>query len=59
MSALKFLQSMQRDTRGATAVEYGLIIGLLVIAIIAALQEFANKSTEMWSYVQTNVEDAR
>ncbi|GAA0280445.1 hypothetical protein GCM10009127_22010 [Alteraurantiacibacter aestuarii] len=47
-----------RDTRGATAVEYGLIVGLLVIFIIGALQGFARATDEMWEYVQTSVEDA-
>lgn len=59
MSLSNFFQSVLRDTRGATAVEYGLIAGLIVIAIVGALQEFANSSNEMWTYVQTSVEDAR
>ena len=41
--------------RGATAVEYGLIIAMIVIAMIAALTNVANKTTGMWNNVSTEV----
>jgi pilus assembly protein Flp/PilA len=44
---------------GATAVEYGLIVSLLVIAIISSLNIFANESIGMWGRVQTAVQDAQ
>ena len=34
--------SQQRDERGATAVEYGLMVGLIAIVIIAAVILFGN-----------------
>ena len=49
-----------RDQRGATAVEYGLIAALIVIAMIAAMNLFAGSTIEMWNYVSgsmTNVTD--
>ncbi|MWV27814.1 Flp family type IVb pilin [Aurantiacibacter rhizosphaerae] len=46
------------DTQGATAIEYGLIAGLIVIGMIVALQDFANESTEMWSGVETKFDNA-
>ncbi|NML10103.1 Flp family type IVb pilin [Sphingobium sp. AR-3-1] len=44
-----------RCERGATAVEYGLIIAMIVIAMIAALNNVANKTTGMWNNVATEV----
>jgi len=47
--------ALLRCQRGATAIEYGLIISLVVLAIIAALSTFASKATGMWNNVATEV----
>ena len=44
-----------RDRKGATAIEYGLIVALIVIAMIAGLQLFAGSAVGMWNSVQQNV----
>lgn len=44
-----------RCERGATAVEYALIIAMIVLAMIAALTNVANKTTGMWNNVATEV----
>lgn len=44
-----------RCERGATAVEYALIIAMIVIAMIAALNNVANKTTGMWNNVSNEV----
>jgi pilus assembly protein Flp/PilA len=44
---------------GATAVEYGLIVSLLVIAIIASLNTFANETIGMWGRVDTAVQSTQ
>jgi pilus assembly protein Flp/PilA len=44
-----------RDEKGATAIEYGLIVALIVIAMIAGLQIFAGSAIGMWNSVQQNV----
>lgn len=51
----KFLRQFARDRRGATAVEYGLIGALIVVAMIAALRDFANTSISMWNNVASVV----
>ena len=43
------------DNRGVTAIEYGLIVALIVIAMIAGLQLFASSAVNMWNGVQQNV----
>ena len=40
-----------RDRRGATAVEYGLILALLVVAMIASLTTVATKTSQMWNNI--------
>jgi pilus assembly protein Flp/PilA len=47
-----------RDPRGATALEYGLIIALVVIAMVAGLTAVADTTTGMWGNVNTKVANA-
>lgn len=58
MLLITYLKAFLADTRGATAVEYGLIIAMIVIAMIFALQGFANSAIEMWGLVESKVETA-
>ncbi|MCB5424678.1 Flp family type IVb pilin [Altererythrobacter sp. CC-YST694] len=39
------------DTRGAAAVEYGLIVSLIVIAIVGALQGVGNGNSGLWALI--------
>jgi len=48
-----------RDERGATAIEYGLIASMIVIAIIAGMNNLANETNDMWTKVSTTMEEAR
>ncbi len=58
MSAKTMLQKMLHDEQGATAVEYGLIAALIVIAMITAVQGLATSTSDMWTGVETKVSDA-
>jgi pilus assembly protein Flp/PilA len=44
-----------RDTRGATVVEYALIISMIVLAIVGALNLLATETAIMWNDVSDNV----
>ena len=46
------------DRRAATAVEYGLILALIVLAMLAALKGMASGTTGMWSDINTKVTNA-
>ncbi|MES2421862.1 MAG: Flp family type IVb pilin [Pseudomonadota bacterium] len=48
-----------RHQRGATAIEYGLILALMVIAMIIGLTALANSTTSMWGNVDSKVNAAR
>lgn len=57
--ATKLLTCLAQDQRGATAVEYGLILSLIVLAMMAALGNVATETIEMWGNVSTKVANAR
>jgi pilus assembly protein Flp/PilA len=46
-------RSLKGDTSGATAVEYGLIVGLIVIAMFVSLQAVADVTIGTWNNVET------
>lgn len=47
-----FLKRLVDDQSGATAIEYGVILALIVVAMIAALQALANTTIGMWGNVE-------
>jgi pilus assembly protein Flp/PilA len=51
------LSRLARDQRGATAVEYALIVSLIVIAMVAALRGVADTTINMWTNVSTTVHE--
>jgi pilus assembly protein Flp/PilA len=46
------------DSRGATAIEYGLIVALIVIAIIGGMSTLGGASGSMWGNISTKVDSA-
>ena len=51
----RLLAAPLRDRRAATAIEYGLIAALIVIAMVAALRNLAGATTNMWTFVANEV----
>jgi pilus assembly protein Flp/PilA len=43
------------NQRGATAIEYGLICALIVVAMMAGVHTLAGGSASMWGRILTNV----
>jgi pilus assembly protein Flp/PilA len=54
----RFLIRLLSDRRGATAIEYALILGLVVIAIIGGLHNFADQTIGMWNNVADTVDNS-
>ncbi len=52
------LRQFARNTKGATAIEYGLIVSLIVLAMVGALTLVANSTIGMWNDVSENVTEA-
>ena len=55
MTIAKFFKELGRDNSGATAIEYGLIVSLIVIAISATLSSMAGETINMWNNVSAEV----
>ena len=54
LSSLNF-KRLLRDDRGATAIEYGLIVSLIVMMMIGAFQGIADENDGLWGKVRTRV----
>jgi len=48
---LELIHRLKKCDGGATAVEYGLLISLSIIAMIVSLGNVADKSNSMWNNV--------
>jgi pilus assembly protein Flp/PilA len=55
---LESIRRIARCEQGATAVEYGLIASLIVIAMLVALSSVATTTSGMWNTVSTKVTNA-
>ncbi|RHW16993.1 Flp family type IVb pilin [Sphingomonas gilva] len=53
------LRRLVGNRRAATAVEYGLILSLIVLTIMGALQILAGETTGMWNNVSEKVQTSR
>ncbi len=55
MRTRNLLARLIRNDAGATAIEYGLIVSLLVIAIMTALRGVADETNGLWAFVEENI----
>ena len=46
---------LKRDEKGATAVEYGLMVGLIAVAIIVAVTALGGGLTDLFNTVETEI----
>ncbi|MEZ5920770.1 MAG: Flp family type IVb pilin [Parvularculaceae bacterium] len=51
----KGLRSFFRDESGATAIEYGLIVALIFLAIVTGVKTFATRTSAMYNKIETNL----
>jgi pilus assembly protein Flp/PilA len=55
VEAMRRFSNLLGDEKAATAIEYGLIIAMIVLAMIGALSMLAGGTTGMWNNVSTTV----
>lgn len=53
-----FLRQLARDQKGATAVEYGLILALVFLAMLGAVQAFGRNAIAIWDDTSTKIVEA-
>ena len=52
------MRKLRTDERGATAIEYGLIVALIAVAVITALQGLGGGANGMWTNISSKVADS-
>ena len=58
-AALRHARRLGRDSKAATAVEYGLIMALILLTMMVGLRETATVTIGMWNDISTKVQAAR
>jgi pilus assembly protein Flp/PilA len=53
----KLLRMLGANQRGATAIEYGLIAALIIIAMMGGLQAMGGGTNGMWGKIRAAVEN--
>jgi pilus assembly protein Flp/PilA len=53
-----FLKNLMNDADGATALEYGLILALLFIAVSSTIAGFADENGNIWNRVSNSMSNA-
>ncbi|MET0308958.1 MAG: Flp family type IVb pilin [Sphingomonas sp.] len=54
----RFIRALIGDQKGATVIEYGLILALVVLALMSALIGLADVTTSMWTNISDKVQQA-
>jgi pilus assembly protein Flp/PilA len=52
-----FLRRLALDRKGATVIEYGFIIALVILAMMVALVSLGSTTTGLWNNVSTKVQN--
>lgn len=55
---LRLVKALTGDSRGATAIEYGLIVALIAVFASGAIAFFADAAIAMWEFVRTEAMNA-
>jgi pilus assembly protein Flp/PilA len=55
---MQFIRKMLKDTKGATAIEYGLIAALIAVAAITAMTSVGESLTNTFNSVSGELDDA-
>ncbi len=51
-------RKLRSDKRGATAIEYGLIVALIAVAMVGALNNLGGGSNGMWGKLDNKVTES-
>jgi pilus assembly protein Flp/PilA len=55
---IALLTAIRRDKRGTTTIEYAMLCGMIVLAILAAVQGLGSENGGIWSDVSTKATTA-
>lgn len=52
------IKAFLTDRRGATVIEYGLIVAVLSLAVVAGVGRFGNEMVNMFNYFSNTINDS-
>lgn len=58
MKPIEILKTLRADDSGATAIEYGLILALVFLAMVGAVEGVGLEINSTWDKVNSDVSDA-
>jgi pilus assembly protein Flp/PilA len=58
MSMVQLIEKLARDERGATAVEYGFMLVMIVLAMMSALSGVASETSALWEEISSKSAEA-
>jgi len=58
LRALRIIQTLLSDRRAATAVEYGMILALVFLALVYGVVALGNATSGVWNNVSAQVANA-
>ena len=58
MKTFKFLKVLGKDIEGATAIEYGLILALIFLAMVGAVESVGTQINSTWDHVSSRVSES-
>ncbi len=47
------------DSRGATVVEYGLILAVIALGLVVAMENWSSANSGLWNYISSYLASAR
>jgi pilus assembly protein Flp/PilA len=58
MTSFRRLSNIIRNVRGTSSVEYGIILGMIVLVVFLALEGLATETIGMWDDISTKSSNA-
>ncbi len=58
MTSFRRLSNIIRDVRGTSSVEYGIILGMIVLVVFLAIEGVATETIGMWDDISTKSSNA-
>ena len=58
LRALRIVRALLSDCRGATAIEYGLILALMFLALVSGVVALGNTTSGLWNNISDKVANA-
>jgi pilus assembly protein Flp/PilA len=59
LTMMNWLQKLFRDDEAATAVEYAVLLALILVAVMGAIATFGSETGGLWGGIDTRLEGTR